>query len=68
MLFLSLSLSHSLQHMHKLIILNAGCCMLYILGKVLQTLLLGPLREMEAIKVCGLKLLLCEALLVYVEA
>lgn len=39
------------SYLHKLLILNAGCCLLYVLGKVLQEVLLGPLREMEAMKV-----------------
>ena len=39
------------SHLHKLILLNAGCCVLYLVGKMLQELLLGPLREMEAMKV-----------------
>lgn len=39
------------SYLHKLLILNAGCCLLYVLGKLLQELLLGPLREMEAMKV-----------------
>jgi hypothetical protein len=39
------------SHLHKLILLNAGCCLLFLLGKILQELLLGPLREIEAMKV-----------------
>jgi hypothetical protein len=39
------------SHLQKLILLNAGCCLLYLLGKILQELLLGPLREIEAMKV-----------------
>lgn len=39
------------SHLHKLILLNAGCCVLYLVGKILQEMLLGPLREMEAMKV-----------------
>ncbi len=42
------------SYLHKLLILNAGCCLLYLLGKALQELLLGPLREMEAMKVSPL--------------
>ena len=36
--------------LHKLLVLNAGTCMLYLLGRLLQESLLGPLREMEAMK------------------
>jgi hypothetical protein len=39
------------SHAHKLIVLNAGCCLLYLFGKLLQETFLGTLREMEAIKV-----------------
>ena len=37
-------------NLHKLLVLNAGTCMLYLLGRLLQESLLGPLREMEAMK------------------
>ena len=52
-LFFSLSFWEAMleSHLHKLILLNAGCCLLYLLGKILQELLLGPLREIEAMKV-----------------
>jgi hypothetical protein len=52
-LFFSLSFWEVMleSHLHKLILLNAGCCLLYLLGKILQELLLGPLREIEALKV-----------------
>mmetsp|Transcript_20844 Transcript_20844/g.69579 ORF Transcript_20844/g.69579 Transcript_20844/m.69579 type:complete len:587 (-) Transcript_20844:110-1870(-) len=36
---------------HKLIMLNFGCNLLYLVGKVLQLLLLGQLRELEAAKI-----------------
>ena len=51
------------SHLNKLIILNAGCCVLYVFGKILQQLLLGPLREMEAMKVGFLRYSCCLCLL-----
>eukprot|EP00288_Rhodomonas_lens_P003101 CAMPEP_0177744370 /NCGR_PEP_ID=MMETSP0484_2-20121128/29708_1 /TAXON_ID=354590 /ORGANISM="Rhodomonas lens, Strain RHODO" /LENGTH=86 /DNA_ID=CAMNT_0019258865 /DNA_START=1 /DNA_END=258 /DNA_ORIENTATION=+ len=39
------------SHLNKLVLLNMGCNMLYLLAKAMQLLFLGQLRELEAHKV-----------------